>query len=310
MSLWRKHRDALLAAGAPQDLQFRIRRKDGSICWLEHASQQVVGEGGAVLGIRASNRDITDRKDTELQTQRLRQELAHMARVTTAGQLVGALAHELRQPLTGILSNTQAAERFLQKGADNLQEVKEALSDIRSDGQRARGVLQNLLAMFCKTQPKHSAVEINVILQETTRLLRSEFVLQGTAVDLVLASELPRVIGNPIELQQVVMNLIMNALDAMTALPHSARGLRLHTCRQDSATIQVSVTDFGPGIPPGQASQLFEPFFTTKQNGMGMGLAICRSIIEAHGGRLWVVNNPAGGATVHFSLPITKGEKP
>ncbi|MCX6926652.1 MAG: PAS domain S-box protein, partial [Verrucomicrobia bacterium] len=310
VSLWRNHRDALLAAGVPQDLQFRISRKDGSICWLEHASQQVVGEDGAFLGIRASNRDITDRKDTELQTQRLRQELAHMARVSTAGQLVGALAHELRQPLTGILSNSQAAERFLANGDCDLQEVKEALSDIRSDGQRARGVLQNLSEMFCKTPPKHGVVQINELLQETARLLRSEFVSQGTAVELELSAELPRVMGNAIELQQVVMNLIMNALDAMAELPHSARRVRLSTSRQDSATIQVSVTDRGPGIPQAQTGQVFEPFFTTKQNGMGMGLAICKSIIEAHDGRLWAVNNPAGGATVHFSLPITNGEEP
>jgi C4-dicarboxylate-specific signal transduction histidine kinase len=271
--------------------------------WVEHAWQRVLGEDGMFLGIRASNRDISDRKEKDLQNQHLREELAYVTRVTTAGQLSASLAHELRQPLTAIQCNVQAAERFLAAGPPDLAEVQEALRDIRSDSERAGGVIQRLRAMFHKTGLAHGALRLNDMLQETTDLLHSEFVLQETPVQLELAPGLPSVWGNRIELQQVVLNLIVNALEAMAVLPRASRGVQVRTCRENTDSVRVSIGDSGPGIPEAELSRLFEPFFTTKAAGMGMGLAICHGIIEAHGGRLWAVNNPEGGATFHLTLP-------
>lgn len=305
VGLWRNHQqEEALAAPESKIVQFRIRRRDGGIRWVEHACQSVLEKGGAFLGIRASNRDITDRKEEEMQIQMLQKELAHVTRVTTLGQLTASLAHELNQPLTAILCNAQSAERFLASDQPDLTELRETLADIRHDSRRAGGVIQRLRALFHKTGQERSVLQLNDLIKETLGMLRSEFVLKGAALLVELAPELPGVLGNRIELQQVVLNLILNALEAMARLPRSTRQLHISTERESPTLVRASFRDSGPGISEPQLSRLFEPFFTTKPGGMGMGLSICQSIIEAHDGRLWVVNNPDRGATFHFALPL------
>lgn len=302
--IWREYRETSLSAPEPRVVQFRIRKKDGSVRWLEHAWQPVLGKDGVFMGIRASNRDITDRKEEELKTQRLREQLAHVSRVTTAGQLAASLAHELNQPLTAILCNAKAAERLLEFNPPYLKEVQEALGDIRSDTQRAGGVIKRLRALFNKTGQERTLLHFEELLQETLGLLRSEFVLRGVSPQVEVEPNLPGIMGNRIELQQVALNLAVNALEAMMDSSPASRRLHISTCRQDLGMMRASFRDLGPGIPEAHLSRLFEPFFTTKPDGMGMGLAICQTIIEAHGGRLWAVNNPERGATFHFTLPI------
>ena len=308
--LWQKHREQSLATPEHRVIQFRIRKKDGTVRWLEHAWMPVLGDNGAFLGVRASNRDITDRKEEELQSQRLREELAHVSRTTTAGQFAASLAHELNQPLTAILTNAQTAGQLLAADPPDVAEVREALADIVHDSERAGGVIQRLRALFNKAGHEHCVVQVNDILQETFDLLRSEFVLKGIAAQIHLTPALPPVFGNRIELQQVVLNLAVNAIEALSHAAPGPRDLRITTACEGPRNILVSIRDSGPGIQVQPVSRLFEPFFTTKPAGMGMGLAISRSILESHGGGLRALNNPDRGATFQVLLPVHQEELP
>jgi PAS domain S-box-containing protein len=302
--LWRKHRADSLAALKPSNVQFRILKKDGSVRWLEHAWQPVLAEDGRFLGIRASNRDITDRKEQEMNNQQLREELAHVTRVTTAGQLAASMAHKLNQPLTAIRCNAQTAHKFLNLEPPNLAEVREMLTDMAFDSARAGEVIKRLRALFQKKTPEWAVLQINDLIHETLDLLRSEFVLKQIASEVHLDPALPQVLGNRIELQQVVLNLVVNALEAMSEGGAGQRRFWISSGVEGANKIHVSLRDTGPGIQVQPISRLFEPFFTTKANGMGMGLAISHSILEAHGGNLRAVNNPDRGATFQILLPI------
>ena len=308
--LWRKHREESQATAGHRVIQFRVRTKEGAVRWLEHAWLPVVGDDGRFMGIRASNRDITGRKEEELQTQQLREELAHVSRATTAGQLAASLAHELNQPLTAILSNAQTARELLEGAAPDIAEAREALGDIAGDSQRAGGVIQRLRALFNKSGHQRSLLQVNDVIRETLDLLRSEFVLKGVSAQTGLAPGLPRVHGNRIELQQVVLNLIVNAIEAMDGPIAGPRSLQVLTGCDGPGRIRVAVRDSGAGIRVEPPSRLFEPFFTTKPAGMGMGLAISQSILEAHGGRLEAFNNPGPGATFQLILPAHEDPAP
>ena len=230
-------------------------------------------------------------------------ELTRASRISMASLLSGSLAHELNQPLGAIVCNVQAARQFLEHPTPLLDEVREALADIEADGKRAGGIIHRLRALYQKTGQQRTRLQLNQVIRESADLMHSEFVFKGVTLDLRLASDLPPVAGNHIELQQVIMNLFINAVDALAAQAPGSRCLQVTTTCEESTTIHASVHDSGPGIPPEQLPCLFEPFFTTKAAGMGLGLAICRSIIEAHEGRLWAKNNPDGGATFHLTLP-------
>ena len=230
-------------------------------------------------------------------------ELARASRITMASLLSGSLAHELNQPLGAIVCNVQAAQQYLNQSTPSLNEVRDVLTDIEADGKRAGEIIHRLRALYQKTGQQRSALQLNQVIRESTDLMHSEFVFKGVAVDLELISELPSVLGNRIELQQVIMNLLINAVDAMAGQPPGLRRLHVTTFCGEPKTVQASIRDSGPGIPNEQLPRLFEPFFTTKATGMGMGLAICRAIIEAHEGRLWVKNNADCGTTFHLILP-------
>lgn len=285
-------------------IQFRLRRKDDSICWLEHVCRPVYGSRGEFLGFRASNRDITRRKQIEIKEQQQRDELAHVMRVATLGELTASLAHEFNQPLNALLNNAQAGLRFLNREQPDLAEVTAALQDIVRDGKRANAVIQRLRGFLQPGLMRLEAVEVNAIVEETVALIDNELRANHITRQLHLSSDLPLVKGDPIQLQQVVLNLLLNAMEAMHETGSGQREIQITTAPENPDYLAVSVRDRGKGLQPEEVEKIFEPFYSRKAEGMGLGLSICRSIIAAHGGKLWASQNPDRGATLTFTLPI------
>jgi two-component system, LuxR family, sensor kinase FixL len=262
--------------------------------------------GGSSKGLfaLASIVDISERKLAELEAARQRNELVHLSRVTTLGEFSSSLAHELSLPLAAILSNAQAAQRFLAHGGTDLAEVREILNDIVSEDKRAGEVIRRLRLLLKKGEVRQHSLGINEVVQDVLKLMRGDLVNQNVTVDIELAQNLPTVTGDPVQLQQVLLNLVVNACDAMTDCDTPERRLLVRTGMENgSSAVRVSVTDRGDSIPEEKMEQIFEPFFTTKAKGMGLGLSVCRTIIVAHQGKLWATNNADCGATFHFSLP-------
>jgi len=245
------------------------------------------------------------RKQVELEAQGLRNDLAHAGRVAIIGELTASLAHELNQPLTAILSNAQAGQRVLQATPVDLEEVGEILGDIVEDDKRAAEVIRRLRSLLSKGDPQMRALDINEALNEVARLVSGDAVVRGVSIRLDLADGLPPVLGDRVQLQQVALNLVLNGMDAMRESDTGARVLVLRTARAGATTVRVDVQDSGAGIDEGNMAKVFQTFYTTKPDGMGIGLAISRSIVDLHGGRLEAHNNPDGGATFSFTLPIT-----
>jgi signal transduction histidine kinase len=262
-------------------------------------------EGGAVV----SHTDVTERKRAEVEAQRSRQELAHFTRVSTVGELAASLAHELSQPLTGILTNAQAARRYLDATPPDLAELQAILADIVDDDRRASEVIQRLRELLRKEDPPPALLDLNRLVRDVVKLLGSDALIRGMSVALELDPRAPVVSGDRVQLQQVILNLLLNAMDAMAENPVGGRTVVVRTEHTDVQTVHLSVRDAGTGLRPGTEELVFEPFYTTKPAGMGMGLAIARSIVEGHGGLTWATNNRGRGATFHVALPLT-GEGP
>jgi PAS domain S-box-containing protein len=275
------------------------RRKDGSEIPVEIGLNPVESsDGGFVL---ASILDVSERRNIERERQRQRDELAHLSRVAMLGELSGSLAHELNQPLTAILSNAQAAQEFLSGRSPDLQEVRGILEDIVQEDRRAGEVIRRLRALFRKGEVNYESIDLNDLIRDVLRLLNSDLVNHDVDVATRFAESIPAVNADRVQLQQVLINLIVNACDAMSA--SSTRRITVGTSMLDGQEVEIRVSDTGCGIPPEQLRQIFEPFHTTKAHGMGLGLAVCRTIILAHAGRLWASNNPSGGASFHVALP-------
>ncbi len=256
----------------------------------------------AALAERQSTEEQRLRAEQETRTQR--QELAHLTRVAMLGELSGTLAHELNQPLTAILSNAQAGQRLLAREPADLEEIRNILRDIVDDDRRAGEVIQRLRAMLKKGEAKTAPLDLNELARKTLGLAHGDLVTRNVAAAFELSPELPPVYGDSVQIQQVLLNLIINACEAMSANPASERRLVVVSAPAGEDGVRLSVVDHGTGIPPGGLEKVFEPFFTTKEQGLGLGLPICRSLVEAHGGRLWASNNDGGGATFHLTLPL------
>jgi PAS domain S-box-containing protein len=291
-----------------REFQFRIKRPDGSIRWIEHACQPVTDDAGEFIGVRASNRDITQRRQAEMSEQQHREQLAHVTRVATLGELTASLAHEVNQPLNAVMNNAQAALRFLHREQPDLEEVGEALGDIVQDGKRASEVIQRLRQFLRPGEMHAQAVDINQVIKETTALTRNEFQSSNIRLRFLLTDNLPPVWADRIQIQQVVLNLLMNAKEAMDQAGTNPREILVMTEQEDEGIVKVSFLDRGPGLTSENLQKIFEPFYTTKTAGMGLGLAISRSIIASLGGRVWAMPNPDQGATLAFALPIFKGD--
>ena len=248
------------------------------------------------------------RRRAEMEGQRLRQDLAHIGRVSTVGELTASLAHELNQPLTAILANAQAVRRILDAGQADLIEVRAIVDDIVDDDKRASDVIGRLRSLLKKGTLERSSLDMSELVGQVARLVAGDAVLRGVVIRLELAPDLPPVAADRVQLQQVVMNLILNGLDAMRDSAIGSRILLLRTAREGEGSVAVTVQDSGAGIANTELGQVFDAFYTTKANGLGMGLAIVKSIVEAHGGRVEARNNPKGGATFSFALPIGQKE--
>ena len=300
--------DKSLASGGNYEGEYRVVLPDGHIHWLAVSSRIELNNRGLPLRMYGVSIDITRRKHAELDVQKQRNELAHLSRVTMLGELSGSLAHELNQPLAAILSNAQAGLRFLAQEDFNLSEVRDILKDIVADDKRAGEVIHRLRLLLRKDEVQYQPLAINAVVQEVLKLVRSDLASRNIVVKIDLSSRLPNVIGDRVLLQQVLLNLILNGCDAASHVGCvEQRRLRIRSLWNGDA-VQVSVSDQGRGIAIDDMESIFEPFFTTKPQGLGLGLAICRTIIKAHNGQLWAANNTDCGASVNFTLPSYNGE--
>jgi PAS domain S-box-containing protein len=289
--------------GIPFEADFRVL-SNGTERWIAAKGQSVGNAPGGAMRRMGALTDITARKKAELEAQRHRDELAHVSRVSMMGQLASALAHELNQPLGAILRNAEAAELFLQASPPDLHEVRAILADIRKDDRRAGEVIDRMRALLKRRESQWSALDLNSIVEEVAGLLRFDGEARRVKLTLELALSAPPIRGDRVQVQQVLLNLIINAMDAVNGCEAGKRCVAVRV-RPRNAEVEVAVSDAGHGIPAENLKRLFEPFFTTKPSGMGLGLAISHTIIQAHGGRLWAENNLDCGATFRFTLPIS-----
>ena len=291
--------ESAAARGGEFDHEYRIVRPDGEVRWIA-----LHGAGGADgrQRLRGASIDVTARRQAEAEAKRRQNEVAHLARVTMLGELSGSLAHELNQPLTAILSNAQAAQRFLDEG--NLEEIREILADIVEEDRHAGEVIRRLRLLLRKGEVQLEALELASLVDDVVKLMRSDLVAQGVRMTIEIPDGLPNVRGDRVQVQQVLVNLVTNGCDAMAARENGERSLTLAVGPDGPAAVRISVTDAGCGLPAGEIERVFEPFVTTKSQGMGLGLTVCRTIVTAHGGRLWATNNAGPGATFQFTLPV------
>jgi PAS domain S-box-containing protein len=295
-----------IRAGADYDVEFRIRRTDGAIRFLRgighHNPSQEIGE---YVGITM---DMTERKRAEEEREKLRQleaDLAHINRVSMMGEMAASLAHEIKQPITAAVMNAQACLRLLERNEPNIVKAHEAASGMAGCATRAAEIIDRVRSLFGKNAPEHEAVDVNEVIRDIVVLLQNEARRHSVVVHTELAEDLPRVMGDHVQLQQVLMNLMLNGIESMRDAPGELR----ITSGVDEREVLISVSDTGVGLPAEELDHIFNAFFTTKPQGTGMGLAISRSIIESHGGRLWAEANNGRGAIFRFTLPQQTPER-
>jgi PAS domain S-box-containing protein len=289
--------------------EYRVPRPDGTQQWIVAQSQMYPGTFGKPAQMLGVTIDITARKVAEYELERQHNELTHLSRVSLLGELTGSIAHELNQPLAAILSNAQAAQRFIAHDRVDINELQEILADIVAEDRRAGEVIRRLRALFQKSKVPHQPQNINEITQEVLRLVNNDLMNRGITAQTEFAPDLPLLHCDRVQIQQVLLNLVRNACDAMADVaPHGGQ-LTIRTNLAGDGSVRLSVTDCGTGIPPEELEHVFEPFYTTKPQGLGLGLAVCRTIMRAHGGNLWAANNQGQGTTFHFMLPATGGEQ-
>ncbi|HEY2379230.1 MAG TPA: ATP-binding protein [Gemmatimonadaceae bacterium] len=284
-------------------IEIRMTRKDGSEFDATLACAPLVDDEGRSAGVVANILDISDRKRAEEALRKAELELAHVTRLTMLGEMAASIAHEINQPLTAIVANATASLNWLSRPDAKLERAREALADIVKDGHRAADVIQRVRQLATKSDPKKTYLNINDVVRDVTTLVRSEIQKHRVSLCMSLASPLPSVFADRVQLQQVIINLVMNAVEAMDPVDDRRRELRIQSevCED---RIVVAVQDDGVGIAPRQMDRLFSAFYTTKSGGMGIGLSISRSIIEGHGGRLWATPNAEHGSTFEFTLPV------
>jgi PAS domain S-box-containing protein len=281
--------------------EHRMIAANGSVVWLRDLVTVVV-EGDRVTRVRGLMVDLTNRKQAEEALRQARADLAYVSRVTTMGELTASLAHEVNQPIAAAVTNANTCLRWLTRDHPDVEEARAAATRIVKDGTRAGEIISRTRLLFEKGTPQHDLVDVNEVIGEMIVLLRGETTRYSISVRTELAADLPQVMGDRVQLQQVMMNLIMNSIDAMKDAD-TTRELAIKSQRTENEQVLVSVSDTGVGLPPEQADQVFSAFFTTKPHGTGMGLRISRSIIESHGGRLWAADNSPRGASFCFALP-------
>ncbi|HET6488880.1 MAG TPA: ATP-binding protein [Syntrophales bacterium] len=296
-------------SGIQRSRELVFRRLDSSLFhgYLESSPYEdsLFGDGWRIALV-----DITERKLAESEARKLRDELAHVTRVSALGELASSLAHEINQPLAAILSNAQAAQRFLSQGSLDVNELTEILKDIIRDDNRAAEVIRRIRSMLKKEEICYESLSMNDVIEEILNVLSNDIALTSLTIEKILDSSLPPVRADRIQLQQVILNLVMNAEEAMKDMDPDRRRLVVRTENQDNQCVKVSIMDAGSGIQEAQIGRLFVPFYTTKAGGIGMGLAISKDIIKSHGGAIWAENNREKGTTFSFTVPFAAGVRP
>lgn len=290
-------------ARRPFEMEYRLRRHDGEYRWVVDKGVPRFASDGEFMGYVGSAVDITDRKQAEERSRRL----AHLQRLAAMGESTAAIAHELSQPLAAIMINAEAARRLLDSANPPLAELRDIISDIANDDRHASEVIGRIRDFTGNREARKQPLDVNSIITDTLHLVAGEAQRRGVEVRTELAARLPFVFGDRTQLQQVLINLTINAMDAMADTPESTRCLTVRTRPGSADQIEVEVVDCGGGIAPDHLPRVFETFFTTKKEGMGLGLSLAQSIIESHRGRIWAENNSSGGAAFHFTLPVSPG---
>jgi PAS domain S-box-containing protein len=305
-SRWHATLDRAIAEKSNYEVGLRIVLPDGSVRYIQTVGHPVLTASGDLEQFVGSSTDITQRKLGEEALRQAQVDLAHVSRMTTMGELTASLAHEVNQPIAAAVTDAKTCLRWLTRDQPDLEEAREAASRMVRDVTRAADIISRIRLLFKKVSPQRELVDVNEVIREMIDLLRSEATRYAISIRTELASDLPPVMGDRVQLQQVLMNLLVNSMDAMKDVD-TMRELIIHSQPAGNEQAMVSVSDTGVGLPPQQAEHIFNAFFTTKPYGTGMGLRISRSIIESHGGRLWAANNSSRGASFCFTLP-TKAE--
>ena len=291
--------DAAIPARQPYEVEYRLRRHDGEYRWVLDRGSPRYAPNGAFLGYVGSAIDITERRRTE----EAKRSLAHISRLAALGELTALLAHEVNQPLTAILANADAARILLRRDDPPLGEIREIIEDIRQSDLRADEVIRRVRELMRTREIRLATLDLDETVGDVLRFVAGDALQRGVTLRRQSSSRLPAVQGDRVHLQQVLLNLIVNAMDAMHDSPAGAREIEV-AAKRDGSRVEVSVSDRGHGIAPEDLRRIFDAFVTTKKNGTGLGLSFAASIIESHGGRIWAENNPGGGATFRFTLPI------
>jgi C4-dicarboxylate-specific signal transduction histidine kinase len=294
-----------IASGIPFQHELRLRRFDGEYRWFESRGVPIRNDSGRIANWYVLLTDIEDRKRALAQLEQMHSDFAHMNRVSTMGELAASLSHEITQPIASARNNACAAQNFLDMQPPDLNEVREALSCVLGDTDRAGVIIGRIREHMKKEPPRKGHFDLNEAINEVTLLGRGAAIKNGVSVQTRLVEGLFPIHGDRVQLQQVVLNLILNAVEAMGSVEAEPRELLIST-EQDRTGVLVAVRDSGPGLDPSHLERVFDAFYTTKSNGMGMGLSICRSIVNAHGGRLWAEANEPRGTTFQFTLPAVQ----
>jgi PAS domain S-box-containing protein len=289
------------------EIEYRILLPDGTVRWISGRARCLGNGGGRSTRLLGVSMDVTKRKQAEalfeMEARRLQDEITHVGRVSMMGQLASALAHEINQPLGAILRNAEAAELFMQSETPDLEEIRAILADIRADDQRAGGVIDRMRALLKRHVLDTQLLDLTELVDDVAKLARADAATRHVKLTVNLPADLPPVRGDRVHLQQVLLNLILNGMDALKEVSPENRHVNVSARVGAERTVEIAVSDTGHGIAAEKLTHIFDPFFTTKPDGMGMGLAISRTIVESHGGRLWAANNNGSGATFRFTLP-------
>ena len=293
--------------GRSHSWEGRKVRKDGTVLWVRE-NAKAVRSGAKQPIVLVACEDVTERKRAAEELHEAQTELAHAIRLTTLGEMTASIAHEVNQPLAAVVTHAEACLRWLERETPDLDEVREAVESIVKDGKRAGEVIRRVRGLAHKTATQKTPLDLNDVVREVVALVEHELLSRRVSLRMELTPALPAVLADRVQLQQVIINLMMNGIEAMQAVTDRPRDLVIRSCQDEEHEVLLSVQDRGTGISAESADRLFKAFFTTKSSGMGMGLSICRSIIEAHGGRVWAVPNVPHGAAFHFTLPVNRGD--
>ncbi len=304
---WLQMRDELAAGARSADIEYRIIHPDGTMRYVHHIAQTTRTADGKALRQVGTLHDITDRRRAEDEARQMQDRIAHYGRISTMGEMAAGIAHEVNQPLTAIATYAQACQRLIASGNVDQEDIRAALEQIGAQALRAGEVIRRLRSFVKNREVKRDPVEPNRLLDDVQTLAQTDARHHGVRIRIEAAQNAPLVQADAVQIQQVILNLVRNSIDAMLEIPEPQREIFLRTRVDAEGDVEFMVADRGPGVDPAALAELFNPFFSTKPGGTGLGLSISRSIVRAHGGKLWCSSNPGGGARFFFTLPAVAG---